>query len=245
LLTVPAPFELSGEHIAVALNGARALFTTRRGGCSTGPYASLNLGQLTGDDPAAVSENRARLERAHGVALAYGHQVHGATVRRRERGQGTAVPEPADGLLTALPGVAPMVLSADCLTIAIAARGATGVLHAGWRGLAAGVIAAGVAELRALAGEREIEAAIGPGAGGCCYEVGDELRERFAGYGPAVRHGRNLDLKAIASAQLVEAGVAAVHDVGLCTLCADTGLFFSHRRDRGITGRQAALAWLS
>jgi copper oxidase (laccase) domain-containing protein len=90
-----------------------------------------------------------------------------------------------------------------------------------------------------------LEAAIGPGAGVCCYEVGEEVHAQFAAYGEGVRHGRNLDLKAIAREDLARAGVATVHDVGLCTICSDASLFFSHRRDRGVTGRQAGLAWLS
>ena len=91
-----------------------------------------------------------------------------------------------------------------------------------------------------------LEAAIGPGAGGCCYEVGEEVHAEFAGLATHVRRGRNLDLKAIARDQLHEAaGVSAVHDVGLCTICSDDALFFSHRRDRGVTGRQAGIAWLS
>jgi YfiH family protein len=136
-----------------------------------------------------------------------------------------------------------MVLAADCLPIAIAGEGAVAMLHAGWRGLASGVVAEGVSALRALGADGPFEAAVGPGAGPCCYEVGEEVH---AAFGPdAVRRGRNLDLKAIARAQLERAGVAAVHDVELCTICADPVLFFSHRRDRGVTGRQAGVAWLS
>ena len=89
----------------------------------------------------------------------------------------------------------------------------------------------------------ELTAAIGPGAGPCCYEVGDEVHEAFAGL-PAAHHARRLDLKAIARARLQEAGVGEVQDLGLCTICADPGLLFSHRRDRGVTGRQAGVAWL-
>jgi YfiH family protein len=149
--------------------------------------------------------------------------------------------------MTATRGVAPMVLTADCLGIAIAAPGAVATVHAGWRGLAGGVIAAGVAGVRAICSSPTVvlEAAIGPGAGPCCYEVGDEVHAAFTAYGEGIRRGRNLDLKAIATAQLRAAGVDTVHDVGLCTICADPALFYSHRRDRGVTGRQAALAWLS
>ena len=138
-----------------------------------------------------------------------------------------------------------MVLVADCMPVALACPGAVAMLHAGWRGLALGVIEQGVRAVRDLGGDRAIIAAIGPGAGPCCYEVGEEVHARFAHLGPLARNGDNLDLKAIARAWLLEAGVAAVHDVGMCTICSDPSLFFSHRRDDGLTGRQGAVAWLS
>jgi copper oxidase (laccase) domain-containing protein len=136
--------------------------------------------------------------------------------------------------------VAPVVLVADCLPIALARPGKVGMLHAGWRGLAAGVVAAGVA---AFGDDPPRAAAIGPGAGPCCYETGEEVHAEFADLGPSVRHGRNLDLKAIAAARLHAAGVEEIHDTGLCTICGDPELFFSHRRDGGVTGRQAGVAW--
>jgi YfiH family protein len=241
-----APFERAGEHLAIDLpGGVRALFTTRRGGVSSGPYATLNLGRLTDDRRDHVEQNRASLADRLGVAFAYGRQVHGAHVRRV-----SSVPsengalEEADGQATALYGVAPMVLVADCLPIALAGRGAVAMLHAGWRGLAAGVIEEGVRALGEL-GAEPLAAAIGPGAGPCCYEVGDEVRAAFVGHGPAVFHGRNLDLKAIVRRELLRAGVAVVHDAELCTICAEPSLFYSHRRDRGVTGRQAGVAWLT
>ena len=251
---LPEPFYARGEHVGVDLPGARALFTTRRGGFSAGPYASLNLGRLTDDDPGAVRLNRARLEERTGGRLAYIRQVHGTFVRRiAGTGDVGVAPLPdgdvelleADGQATRLRGVAPMVMTADCLPIAVAGGGAAAMLHAGWRGLAGGIVAEGVRALRELGAEGPVEAAIGPGAAGCCYEVGEEVHARFAAYGADVRFGRNLDLKAIARADLVSAGVAVVHDVGLCTICSEESLFFSHRRDHGITGRQAGVAWLS
>jgi polyphenol oxidase len=253
-LQLPEPFYVRGEHLGIDLPGARALFTTRRGGFSRGPFASLNLGRLTDDDPDAVRRNRARLQKRAGVRPAYIRQVHGTYVRRiTATGDVGVAPLPdgdvelleADGQATGLPGVAPMVMTADCLPIALAGPGSVAMVHAGWRGLAGGIVDAGVRALRELGADGPIEAAIGPGAGGCCYEVGEEVHAEFAAYGDRARHGRNLDLKAIAREQLVDAGVEAVHDVGLCTMCADESLFFSHRRDRGITGRQAGLAWLS
>ena len=115
------------------------------------------------------------------------------------------------------------------------------MLHAGWRGLADGVLAEGIRMVRELAGEASLTAAIGPGAGPCCYGVGQEVRAVFAGSWMLV--GRNLDLKAIARRQLEHSGVETVDDVGLCTICDRA--FFSHRRDRGVTGRQAGVAWLT
>jgi polyphenol oxidase len=248
------PFYLRGEHLAIDLSGAHALFTTRRGGFSGGPYTSLNLGRLTADRPEAVQRNRARLQSEVGRPPALIRQVHGTVVRRIETlevegiaplpDEGVELPE-ADGQATTLPDVAPMVLTADCLPIAIAGQSAVAMVHAGWRGLADGIVAEGVRAMRELGADGPLEAAIGPGAGGCCYEVGDEVREVFAEHGERVRHGRNIDLKAIARERLQRAGAGAVHDVGLCTICSDPSLFFSHRRDHGVTGRQAGVAWLS
>ncbi len=138
-----------------------------------------------------------------------------------------------------------MVLTADCLPIALAGGGAVAMLHAGWRGLASGIVGEGVAAVRELAGDLPLTAAIGPGAGPCCYEVSDEVHAAFAARGADVRSGRNLDLKAVAALELSRAGVGEVHDIGLCTICSEPSLFFSHRRDHGVTGRQAGIAWLT
>jgi YfiH family protein len=242
---LPSPFRWEGEHIAGDLPGARVLFSTRRGGVSAAPYASLNLGRLTGDEGANVDANRARLAGAVGLPRArflYGRQVHGATVRRAAEPPSDSRPvAEEDGQATALPDAAALVFVADCLPIALAADGAVAAIHGGWRPLAAGIVAEGVAALRELGATGPVSAAIGPGAGGCCYEVGEEVHSAFAGY-DARRGERNLDLPAVARAKLAEAGVEDVHDVGLCTLCW-FGLFFSHRRDRGVTGRQAGIVW--
>lgn len=250
-MELPTPFYPWEEHIAIDLPGATAVFTTRRGGFSEGPYASLNLGKLTPDDPTAVQRNRDWLQSRVGGRLALIRQVHGPRVLRRAAPDDAPGPAPeseleeADGQVTPSRGVAPMVMTADCLPIAVAGGGAVGMLHAGWRGLADGVVAEGVRAAREYARDEPIRAVIGPGAGACCYEVGEEVHERFASYGELGRQGRNLDLKAIARSQLVAAGVETVHDVGLCTICSPAELFFSHRRDRGMTGRQAGVAWLS
>jgi YfiH family protein len=251
-MRTPQPFEPHGEHFAIDLRGARVLFTTRRGGHSEGAYATLNLGRLTDDDPAAVERNRLTLEREIGAGLALVHQVHGSRVLTvgEDDARASRRAEPgglvrADGQVTDKRGVGLTSLTADCLPVAVAGRDAVAMLHAGWRGLHAGVIGEGVAALRALGERGELGAAIGPGAGPCCYEVGREVHEAFAAHPAAVHRGRRLDLKAIAAAELAAAGVTEVYDLGACTICADPELLFSHRRDHGVTGRQAGVAWLT
>lgn len=245
-MRLPDPFRPLAEHAVIDLPGGRVVFTTRRGGVSRAPYASLNLGRSTADDPAAVDANRDRLAATLGVAAerwASGWQVHGAVVRRVGSPPVAGVPpERCDGHATALSDVAPFVLAADCLPVGLVGEGGVAMLHAGWRGLAAGILGEGVRALRELGVTGALAAAIGPGAGACCYEVGDEVRAAFADV-PEAAHGRNLDLAAVARRRLAEAGVEESHDIALCTLCGDPGLFFSHRRERGITGRQAGLAW--
>lgn len=235
----PEPFELRGEHIAIELPGAHVLFTTRRGGTSRGPFASLNLGLKTDDSRDAVIANRSGLSSELDLRLTFVRQVHGRrVVTAPEEGlDAPEIPE-ADGQATTARGIGLAMLAADCLPVAVTSNGAVAMLHAGWRGLAAGVIEEGVGALRTLNGSGPVHAAIGPGAGPCCYEVGEEVHACFG------TEGRTLDLKAIARDQLREAGADTIHDVGLCTMCAPE-LFFSHRRDRGVTGRQAGIAWLS
>ena len=245
-MKLPLPFYVRREHIAIDLPGASATFTTRRGGFSDGPYASLNLGRLTDDDLATVNRNRTLIAEQLGVAFAHGRQVHGAVVARAAGPTGNGEEPPrSDGQATATRGVAGLVLTADCLPIAIAGHGAVAMVHAGWRGLAAGVIGEGVAAIRQLGAEDELAAAIGPGAGPCCYEVGEEVHAVFEQHGTDVRNAGNLDLKEIARIELERAGVEVIHDVALCTICSEESLFFSHRRDHGRTGRQAGIAWLS
>ena len=246
------PFRWDGEQIAAHLPGAKALFTTRLGGVSTGPFASLNLGRLTADDGANVDENRIRVAAMTNVPrerFLYGRQVHGAAVRRATEPPGPARP-PAeeDGQATALTGHPALVFTADCTPLLLAAQrsgdereargsGAVAAIHAGWRGVAAGIVEEGVAALREVGGTGRITALIGPAARGCCYEVGEEVHAHFAAY-DARRGEPNLDLPAVIAAKLE----GEVHDVGLCTMCW-YGLFFSHRRDGGMTGRQAGVVW--
>ena len=243
------PFVAEGYHLAIDLPGARALFTTRRGGVSEGPYASLNLGLRTDDDPARISANREKIAQLVGIPpgrFAQGRQVHAGDVQRWSAPPDPgSEPQAADGQATSLGGIAAVVLVADCLPIALAARGTVAMLHAGWRGLADGIVEEGVRAVRELDGDGPLSAAIGPGAGRCCYEVGPEVHDAFAAHGPVVREGRRLDLKRVARHELEAAGVEDVHDVALCTICSDPTLFFSHRRDGGVTGRQAGIVWRS
>jgi polyphenol oxidase len=244
---LPAPFRWEGEHIAADLPGGRVLFTTRRGGVSSGPFASLNLGRKTADDGANVDANRERLAAAVGLPrerILYGIQVHGARVRRATEPPGPARPAvEEDGQATALADAAALVFVADCLPVLLVADGAVAALHGGWRGLAGGIVGEGAAALRELGAGGRVTAAIGPGARGCCYAVGEDVHAAFSGV-PGARVGeRNLDLPAIARHRLAEAGVEEIHDTGLCTICAGDDLYFSHRRDHGVTGRQAGVVW--
>ncbi|WP_372789743.1 peptidoglycan editing factor PgeF [Paraconexibacter sp.] len=246
---LPAPFTWRGAHVHAHLPGGEVLFTTRRGGVSQGPYASLNLGPWTEDDATAVDANRRRVAVAVGRPVVGVRQVHGTDVR--EVGAKDADRDPreapveADALLTVEPELAIGVVVADCLPVAFVGQDVVGMAHAGWRGLAGGVLERTVQRLRARPGGQTLVAAIGPAARGCCYEVGDEVRSAFAEHGAAVRAGRRIDLPAIATRLLRGLGISEVHDTGLCTLCAPADLLFSHRRDGGLTGRQMGLAWRS
>lgn len=223
------------------LGGARVAFSTRLGGISKAPFDSLNLGLLTDDDAASVTENRARLAGALGFAaeqIAFARQVHGAELETHAAPPIRAgdLPE-ADGQVLTAPGMAGLVFVADCLPVALHGPGGVAMLHCGWRGLAAGIVARGAAAVEAT------DAAIGPGIGGCCYEVGGEVLGAFTGLGEGIAAGRMLDLPEVARRLLLDAGVERVQSAGLCTSC-EAELFFSHRRDAGRTGRQAGVAWL-
>jgi YfiH family protein len=236
---------VSGFVDALSLPGARALFSTRDGGVSQGPYRSLNLGILTDDDPERVVENRARLASAAGVdgrRVAMGWQVHGAELREWDApAPDNAYAEPGgkelprvDGHRTEQARLGLLVLVADCYPVALSDGVGVAMLHCGWRPLAGGIIAKAVARF-----ERAPAAAVGPGIGGCCYEVGQEVLEHFVDVGGAA-DGRMLDLRRVIDARLAAAGVTEVQHLDRCTSC-DPERYFSHRRDDGVTGRQAGL----
>jgi YfiH family protein len=230
--------------LEAALPGARVAFSTRLGGVSAAPFETLNLGILTGDDRSAVLENRVRLAAALGLQpdrVLMGLQVHGPKVLAHASAQdpspyaqpGSTLPE-VDGHVTSTPGLAPLVLVADCLPVGLAGTGGVAMLHCGWRGLAAGIVSRGAEMVGAQA------AAIGPGIGACCYEVGNEVLEPFAGLGDGIATGRMLDLAEVVRRQLRDAGVQRIESAGLCTSC-EPELFFSHRRDGEQSGRQGGL----
>jgi YfiH family protein len=218
-------------------------FSTRRGGVSGGAYESLNLGLLTDDAPEHVAENRRRLCKAVGVdadRLAMNRQVHAATVNRAvpgERGK------EGDGLWTDEPGVPMLKVTADCLPVALVRQNGQprlALLHAGRLGLLEGILEAGIA---ALGGGR-LAAAVGPGIGPCCYEVGDEIADAYrARFGNVALRGRNVDLWTVAERVLHDAGVESVERIDVCTAC--NAEFFSHQRDGGVTGRQGVIGYVA
>jgi YfiH family protein len=233
--------------LEAALPGARAAFSTRLGGASAGPFESLNLGILTEDERDTVLENRRRLACALGRAadrIAIGRQVHGAEVLAHAAAQqpphfdcpDAGPPPEVDGHHTADPGVAPLVFVADCLPVALVGPGGVAMLHCGWRGLATGIVERGATAVAAT------NAAVGPGIGPCCYEVGEEVLREFDGLGDGIADGPMLDLAEVARRLLERSGVGEIATAGLCTSC-EGALFFSHRRDHGRTGRQAGLVW--
>lgn len=226
-------------------DGYEVVFTTRLGGVSEGPYASLNLGRKSGDDVDRVDENRRVACESIGAdveRLALNYQVHSNRVVRAAAG---VRGEHADGLWTDEPGLPILAMSADCLPVALARahtdERAVAVLHVGWRGLLEGIVEAGAGAI----GGGTLAAAIGPGIGPCCYDVGDEVatpfRERFGD--DVVRDGR-LDLWTSAERALRAVGVADVERLDRCTAC-EPETFFSHRRDAGRTGRQGVIAYVA
>ncbi len=239
-MTASASNLLDGEVLSLP-GGAKALFTGRAQG---------NLSSAGGEHAETGLQARESLRAAIGVErLARGYQAHGTVVCRVLSGESLGAirrdserqPDfEADGHAVAVKGVAAMVLAADCIPVVLGAEGAVAALHAGWRGLAVGVLEEGVRALREVGGGGELTAIVGPCAGACCYEVGEEVHSAFGG---AHRLGRMIDLRAIAHERLVVAGVAEVRDVETCTICDER--YFSYRREGTSAGRQAGLAWLS
>jgi len=218
------------------------------GGVAFSDRSDGNMSSVGGRDAEHGADARAGLRDRLGLkALARGYQVHGSVVRsiREMPAQEAEVGEleQADGQATPLPGLGAMVLAADCLPVAIACPGAVAMVHAGWRGLAAGVLENGVQAVTGLGrpqAEEQLVAVLGPCAGPCCYEVGPEVH---AALESADEQRAPIDLRAIASRRLIAAGVPDVRTLGGCTICDER--FFSHRREGAEAGRQAGIAWLS
>jgi YfiH family protein len=229
-----------------------AVVTTRAGGVSGGPYATMNLARGGHDDPAMLAENRRRFERflpAAPISLA---QVHGSTVVTLHRG--TTGSPTADAAVTREPGVVCSILTADCLPVLLADRAgiAVGIAHAGWRGLAGGVLEATVDALASLGANRDaLLAWFGPAIGPAAFEVGSDVYDVFcsadagaAACFAAKRPGKwDADLYGLARRRLAHVGVDEVHGGGHCTL-TDATRFFSYRRERD-SGRMATAVWLA
>jgi YfiH family protein len=215
-------------------------FTTRAGGVSEGPFESLNLGRRTGDDVERVDENRRRLCAeldADDQGLTLGFQTHSTVVNRAEAGSRGA---PGDGLWTEEPGIPMLALGADCALIAIArtngSEPALAVLHAGWKGLLAGIVESAADILGP-----GFAAVVGPTIGPCCYEVGEEVARPFqARFGDEIVTDRKLDLWTAAEHAALDAGASTVDRLDLCTRC-NADLFFSERRTGRPRGTQGVL----
>jgi YfiH family protein len=245
-INVLVPEALESEGFLVA-------FTERAGGVSPDAFRSLNLGLRCGDDPVNALENRRRVCRAVGIPpFALARQVHGARVLEAEPGHtGAGFEDPstalgdADAIVTSSPGVAVAVLAADCVPVALGdpVTGRLAVVHAGWRGVAEGVLEAA---MRHFDRPVEVRAAVGPAVGPDHYEVGEEVAHAVSAAcgGGAVTTRQDsrllLDLPATVTRILGELGVRVIERDEVCTAC-EPDRFFSHRRD-GITGRQALLA---
>jgi YfiH family protein len=231
-----------------------ALMSTRSGGVSMGAWRSLNLGGAVGDDPAAVAENRRRFDAALGVPAVYLRQMHGTRVARLPvTDAAPSAPIEADAVISTEPGTACTVLVADCLPVLFAAPDGRGVgaAHAGWRGLAGGVLEATVAALcqAAACAPSELHAWLGPCIGPRQFEVGADVLGAFGGGSRFVPRPRPdgamrwlADLPGLARDRLQAAGLARISGGAWCTV-EEASRFFSFRRD-GITGRMAAAVWL-
>ncbi|WP_201316107.1 peptidoglycan editing factor PgeF [Dyella sp. EPa41] len=231
----------------------RAAVSTRQGpGVSTGPYGRLNLGARAGDDPQAVKANRLAVQQALGLARAphWLQQVHGADVADVDAGAPGGEPR-ADAAVTRRTGEPLAILTADCLPVLFCAADGSGVAaaHAGWRGLAGGVLEAALLSLPAAPGRAM--AWLGPCIGMASYEVGEEVRDAFVATDPgaaefftATRPGHWLcDLAGLARRRLLAAGIGSIHGGGFDTRVDDR--FYSYRRDGAHSGRFASLVWLA
>ena len=238
-----------------------AFVTTRLGGCSAGPYGDasggavgLNLGEHVGDDPAHVAANRARLQALLPAPICWMEQVHGVTVYEADRLNGAAGVPRADAAVTSTPGAVLSIMTADCLPILLTDEqgAAIACAHAGWRGLASGVIEASVTALRSrLGAEARLMAWLGPAIGPRAFEVGDEVRAAFgdqdadalSAFAPGPIAGKWwADLYALAHRRLQACGVEQVSG-GVCCTVSDPQRFYSHRRDR-VSGRMVSLLWI-
>jgi purine-nucleoside/S-methyl-5'-thioadenosine phosphorylase / adenosine deaminase len=227
-----------------------ALATTRSGGTSRGAYAGLNLATRVGDDPETVKRNRAVLRRHLPSDPVWLEQVHGTEVVDAELAASQSVPVRADGAVTRSRRRVCAVLTADCLPVLLASRkgDVVGIAHAGWRGLASGVIEATLG--RMAVPPQDVVAWLGPGISQAAYEVGQDVRDAFVGgdagardaFRPAASGKYQADLYSLARRRLDAAGVAAVHGGGYCTY-TEPERFYSYRRDR-TTGRMATLVWI-
>lgn len=238
--------------------GVTFAFTERTGGVSAAPYASLNLGDRCGDDPASVAENRRRALATLGAEdlaarLVNPHQVHGENVVVVRAGDAASVAAAqaeaasgADAVVCTAPDVPVLLCFADCVPVVLVAPGGFAVVHSGWRGTIARITEKAARVLCAEAGcePGELLAYVGPHVGAADYEVSEELAARFAAaFGPQVVRGRNLDLAAALAASLERAGVPAERRA-FCdaSTASATDRFFSYRAEAGRTGRHGALA---
>lgn len=223
---------MSGDGIAVTVSGAGSCF-----------FTALTAGDFT-DPPAGQLDALAESLGVKGRRFSRSTQVHGSSVRFVTGPEEALDGEEHDGQVTTSGDVVCAVRTADCIPVALLSGEAAGVIHAGWRGLAADVIAEGVAVMR-RAGASPVTAVIGPGARACCYEAGPEVHEAFAALGSQARRADNADLPWIAAEQLTRLGVEEIIDTGACTICSSGPAWHSYRRDGADAGRSLALAWRS
>ncbi len=251
--TVFYQFESLARHCHII----HAVFT-RLGGVSSGPFHGLNVGELVGDDPAAVRANQNAILRALGIRagqVATSQQVHGARVATVGSAQGGTVIPATDGLISRARGIVLLLRFADCLPLMLydPRRQVVALAHVGWRGCIAGIVASTVSEMQqAFACDpRDMLAGLGPCIGPCCYEVGHEVTMAVEGIfgsnhellstGPS--GSVYFDLPSAVRSQLLGTGVRRIEASGLCT-CCETDEFFSHRGESGSTGRFAAVLGL-